>query len=76
MLHYAGEDARVNAMIPDFRRALDEHKVAYSLHMYPGTGHGFHNDTSQARYDASAATLAWTRTVRFFDHYLKGDDAA
>lgn len=45
MLNYAGNDARVNAMIPDFRLALDENDIAYSLHMYPGTGHGFHNDT-------------------------------
>jgi carboxymethylenebutenolidase len=71
MMHYAGNDARVNAMIPDFRRALDENGVAYSLHMYPGTGHGFHNDTSRARYDEEAAALAWRRTLAFFDHYLR-----
>ncbi len=72
MLNYAGDDARVNASIPDFRAALDEHGVAYSLHMYPGTGHGFHNDTSQARYKEAAAKLAWRRTINFFDHYLGG----
>jgi carboxymethylenebutenolidase len=72
MMHYAGNDPRVNAMIPDFRKALDQHGVAYSLHMYPGTGHGFHNDTSQARYDLAAAELAWKRTIDFFDHYLRG----
>jgi len=71
MMNYAGDDARVNASIPDFRTALDEHDVAYSLHMYPGTGHGFHNDTSQARYNESAAKLAWRRTLNFFGHYLK-----
>jgi carboxymethylenebutenolidase len=72
MMHYAGNDPRVNAMIPDFRAALDDQDVAYSLHMYPGTGHGFHNDTSQARYDEQAARLAWKRTLNFFDHYLRG----
>ena len=71
MMHYAGNDPRINAMIPDFRVALDANDVAYSLNMYPGTGHGFHNDTSQARYNAEAATLAWGRTMRFFDNYLK-----
>jgi carboxymethylenebutenolidase len=70
MLNYAGNDPRINAMIPEFRTALDEHQVAYSLHMYPGTGHGFHNDTSQARYDEPAARLAWQRTMHFFRHYL------
>lgn len=70
MMHYAGTDERVNAGIPEFRAALDEHEVAYSIHMYPGTGHGFHNDTSQARYNAAAAKLAWRRTLRFFEDYL------
>jgi carboxymethylenebutenolidase len=70
MMNYAGDDARVNASIPDFRAALDDHDVAYSVHMYPGTGHGFHNDTSQARYNEAAAKLAWQRTLNFFGHYL------
>jgi len=71
MMHYAGEDERVNAMIPEFRATLDTYEIAYSLHMYPGTGHGFHNDTSQARYDEKAAKLSWQRTINFFNHYLK-----
>ena len=71
MAHYAGNDPRINAMIPEFRAALDANDVAYSIHMYPGTGHGFHNDTSQARYDEAAATRAWQRTVTFFDNELK-----
>jgi len=70
MMHYAGTDERINAGIPDFRKALDAHGIAYSLNMYPGTGHGFHNDTSQARYDKAAAGLAWRRTLRFFEETL------
>lgn len=70
MMHYAGTDDRINAMIPEFRESLDRHQVPYTIHMYPGTGHGFHNDTSEARYDKAAATLAWQRTIAFFDHYL------
>lgn len=72
-LHYAGDDPRVNAGIPELRQALDEHRVAYSLHMYPGTQHGFHNDASAARYDVGAARLAWQRTLAFFDSHLHGD---
>jgi carboxymethylenebutenolidase len=71
MLHYAGNDERVNAGISDFRAALDTNKVAYSINMYPGTEHGFHNDSSEARYNKAAAQLAWSRTVQFFDTYLK-----
>lgn len=71
MMHYAGQDERINAMIPEFRASLDRHQVPYSLHMYPDTGHGFHNDTSVARYDREAAQLAWERTMAFFAHWLR-----
>jgi carboxymethylenebutenolidase len=70
-MHYAGKDERIDAGIADFRAELDGHEIAYSLNMYPGTQHGFHNDSSAARYDAAAAKLAWARTIAFFDHYLK-----
>ncbi|HEY6984781.1 MAG TPA: dienelactone hydrolase family protein, partial [Rhodanobacteraceae bacterium] len=49
-MHYAGKDERIDAGITDFRTALDAHEIAYSLNMYPGTQHGFHNDSSEARY--------------------------
>jgi carboxymethylenebutenolidase len=71
LLHYAGVDERVNAGINDFRAALDAQAVPYSLNMYPGTQHGFHNDASTARYDAAASKLAWDRTLDFFGTYLK-----
>jgi len=71
MLHYAGTDERINAGINDFRAALDAVGVPYSLNMYPGTQHGFHNDSSEARYNEAAAKLAWHRTLDFFETYLK-----
>ena len=71
MMHYAGKDERIDAGINDFRAALDANAIAYSINMYPGTQHGFHNDSSAGRYDAAAAKLAWARTIAFFDQYLK-----
>jgi carboxymethylenebutenolidase len=71
LLHYAASDERINAGINDFRTALDGVGVPYSLNMYPGTQHGFHNDSSTARYNEPAAKLAWQRTVDFFDTYLQ-----
>jgi len=71
LLNYAGSDERVNAGIPEFRAALDAVGAPYSLNMYPGTQHGFHNDSSAARYNQPAAKLAWKRTMDFFDTYLK-----
>ena len=71
MLHYAGTDDFVNPGINDFRVALDAAGVPYSLNMYPGTQHGFNNDSSQALYNEAAAKLAWERTLDFFATYLK-----
>ena len=70
MMHYAGKDERINQSIPAFRKLLDDNGIAYSLNMYPGTNHGFHNDSSEARYDAAAAALAWKRTLALFQDYL------
>ena len=39
--------------------------VKYETHFYPGTQHGFHNN-STPRYQEAAAKLSWERTVGFF----------
>ena len=70
MLHFAGLDERVNAGWPAYEAALMEHQKAYSVHFYPDVHHGFHNDTTP-RYDADAASLAWQRTLAFFDEKLR-----
>jgi carboxymethylenebutenolidase len=41
------------------------------MHVYPGTQHGFHNN-STPRYREAAAKLAWQRTVEFFKKTLAG----
>jgi len=70
LLHYAGNDQGVNAGIPNYEAALKANNKVYSLHMYEGKQHGFHNDTTP-RYDETAAKLAWTRTLEFFNKYLR-----
>lgn len=69
MIQYAASDERINAMWPDFQQALDENGIDYQMHMYEGTNHGFHNN-STPRYDEEAANLAWDRTVEFFREHL------
>jgi carboxymethylenebutenolidase len=71
LIHYAEKDDRINAGIPTFRRALDANGVRYQLFTYPGTQHGFNNDTTP-RYDEDAAKLAWKRTMDFFAQHLRG----
>ncbi len=72
MLHYAGLDERINAGIADYEAALKAAGVDYTLYMYEGVNHAFHNDTSAERYDQAAAELAWSRTIAFFREKLAG----
>jgi len=69
LIHYAENDPRINGMWPAFESALKAAGVRYEMHMYPGTQHGFHND-STPRYKEEAAKLAWERTVAFFKENL------
>jgi carboxymethylenebutenolidase len=64
-IHYAGNDGGINSMWPAFEKALKAAGVPHEMHMYPGTQHGFHND-STPRYNEAAAKLAWQRTTAFF----------
>jgi len=70
MINYAGLDERVNAGWPAFKEALDANGKDYTMHMYEGVNHGFHNDTTP-RYDEAAATLAQERTMAFFNEHLR-----
>jgi carboxymethylenebutenolidase len=69
LIHYAENDARINEMWPGYEQALKGAGVRYEAHIYPGTQHGFHNN-STPRYNESAAKLAWDRTVAFFKRNL------
>ncbi len=71
LIHYAEKDERINAGIPAFEAALKANHVKYQVFTYPGTQHGFNNDTTP-RYDKAAATLAWQRTMDFFKANLRG----
>ena len=68
---YAENDPRINAGWPAWEEALKANQVRYQMRMYPGTQHGFHNDTTP-RYDEKAAKDAWSRTLDFFELHLKG----
>ena len=69
MIHYAGLDERINAGWEAYSNALKAAQKAFSVHFYPEVNHGFHNDTTP-RYDEDAATLAWQRTLGFFEAKL------
>jgi len=69
LLQFAETDPRINTMWPAFESALQASKTSYEAHVYPGTQHGFHNN-STPRYQEAAAKLAWERTVAFFRTHL------
>ena len=71
MAHYAENDAGINAGIQAFEEALKKNNIEYQIFIYPGTGHGFNNDTNPDRYNEQAAKLAWQRTIAFFKEKLK-----
>jgi carboxymethylenebutenolidase len=70
MIQSAEVDPRINASWPAFEEALKAANVRYERHLYPGTQHGFNNDTTP-RYDAAAAKLAWDRTLAFFRQHVR-----
>ncbi|ESQ73701.1 dienelactone hydrolase family protein [Asticcacaulis sp. AC402] len=70
LLHYGGQDERINAGIEAYRAALAAGGKTFEVHIYEGAQHAFNNDTSEARYNKAAADLAWGRTVAWFKRYL------
>ncbi|MFY8040667.1 MAG: dienelactone hydrolase family protein [Bosea sp. (in: a-proteobacteria)] len=70
MLHYAGNDERINAGIPAFKAALEWARKDFELHVYDGAQHAFNNDTNAARYSKAVADLALSRSLAFFRKHL------
>ena len=71
ILHYAGNDQRINKGIPAYEAALKKANIDYKLFMYEGAEHAFNNDSNPQRYNKEAADLAWKRTIDFFKQKLK-----
>lgn len=69
LVQLAEHDQRINDMYPAFEAAAKAAGVAYQIHVYPGTQHGFHNN-STPRYNEAAAKLSWERTVAHFKKHL------
>ena len=75
LVQQAEVDERINAAWPAYEAALKAAGVKYIAYRYPGTQHGFNNDTTP-RYDAPQAKLAWERTVSFFRQQLQAAPVA
>jgi carboxymethylenebutenolidase len=72
LVHHGETDTRLVEAWPAYEAALKAAGVKYEGHIYPGAGHGFHNDASAARYNKAAADQAWKRTIEWFNQYVRG----
>ena len=71
LLHvFADNDPRINDTWPAYDAALKVAGVKSEALRYPGTQHGFNNDTTP-RFDANAAGQAWGRTLAIFNRLLR-----
>jgi carboxymethylenebutenolidase len=69
LLHFAGNDERIDGMFPPYEAALKQAGVTYHAYTYSGVEHGFNNDTTP-RFNKEAAALAWQRTTELFKRKL------
>lgn len=70
LIQLAELDTRVNESWSDYEADLKAINAVYTMHIYAGCNHGFHND-STGRYDEANAELAWKRTIEFFNQHLR-----
>jgi carboxymethylenebutenolidase len=68
-VHNAENDPPINGLWPGYEAAMKAAGIVHEHHVYPGTMHGFHNN-STPRINEAAAKLAWDRTVAHFKKHL------
>jgi len=66
--HYAEHDP-LTAQVEGLDAALHAARKSFSYSIYPGTAHGFCND-SRPSYDRGAAQLSFQRTLKFLNEHL------
>ena len=64
-------DTRQVERWPAYDQALTAAKIPHEGHIYPNSVHGFFNDATPERYNEAAATEAWTRTIAWFNQYVR-----
>lgn len=70
LARYRERDTRITQGIPTIEDAMKAQGKTFEKGSYPNAGHACHNDTGQA-YNAEAANDAWTKTLAWFEKYLK-----
>ena len=56
---------------PAQEATLKKNNVRYEGHIWPNSVHGFFNDATPERYNKATAQAAWTRTIEWFNQYVR-----
>ena len=71
LIHHGALDAGAVAGWPAQEAALKVAGVRYEGHIWPNSVHGFFNDATPERYNKTTAPQAWTRTIEWFNQYVR-----
>jgi len=71
LVHHGELDTRLAATWPGYDKALKAAGVPHEGYIYAGAVHGFNCDATPERYNKEAADQAWSRTVGWFNKYVR-----
>ena len=71
LIHHGGLDKKLSEGYPAQEAELKKNKITYEGHIYPNSVHGFFNDATPERYNKASAQQAWTRTIEWFNQYVR-----
>jgi carboxymethylenebutenolidase len=70
--HYAGNDGWIKEeMVHGLEQKLKDAGKSAEMHIYPGTEHGFFNDTRPEAHAPAESKVTWDRTLAFYDKHLR-----
>jgi carboxymethylenebutenolidase len=71
LIHHGGLDKTLSGAYPAQEAELKKNNIRYEGHIYPDSVHGFFNDATPERYNKVTAQQAWTRTIEWFNQYVR-----
>jgi carboxymethylenebutenolidase len=74
LVQHGALDTTLAGGYPAQEAELKKNGIRYEGYVYPDSVHGFFNDATPERYNKAAAEEAWTRTIAWFNRYVR--DAA
>jgi carboxymethylenebutenolidase len=71
LIHHGALDKTLSEAYPAQEAELKKNNIRYEGHIYPNSVHGFFNDATPERYNETTAKQAWTRTIEWFNKYVR-----